>query len=112
MGNDFYRMISEFHSNASLARGCNASFIVLIPKKDNPVSLNDYRPISLVGCIYKVIAKLLPERLNRVLPSVISENQSAFLKGRNIADGVVVLNELLDYPIKKGETMLGFQGRF
>lgn len=92
-GDDFCRMVADFHINGTLARGCNASFLVLIPKKENPNDLNDYRPISLVGCMYKVISKLLAGRLSKVLGSIISENQTAFLKGRNILDGVVVLNE-------------------
>lgn len=72
LGNDFCRMVSEFHSDATFARGCNASFLVPILKNDNPIGLSDYRPISLVGCIYKVIEKLLAERLGKVLGLVIS----------------------------------------
>lgn len=60
-------MLADFHSNEKLAKGSNASFVVLIPKRDNPTCLNDYRPISLVGCIYKVLAKLLAGRLAKVM---------------------------------------------
>lgn len=76
---------------------------MLIPKKDNPVSLNDYKPISLVGCLYKVLAKLLAGRLSKVVDSMISGNQTAFLKGRNILDGVVIANEILDDAKKTGK---------
>lgn len=72
VGNDFFKMVEDFHRNASLVKGCNASFVVLVPKKENPTFLNDYRPISLVGCMYKVIAKLLAARLGKVMPSIIS----------------------------------------
>lgn len=102
VNDDFYRMVAEFHKNERLAKGCNASFLVLIPKRDNPVGLNDYRPISLVGCLYKVLAKLLAGRLSKVMESVISGNQTAIVKGRNIMDGVVVVNEILDYAKKRG----------
>lgn len=52
-------MVEDFHTIGRIVRRGNASFIVLIPKKENPVGLNEYRPISLVGCMYKVLAKLI-----------------------------------------------------
>lgn len=76
----FCRMVLEFHSSEKLARGSNTSFVVLIPKMENPVGLNDYRPISLVGCIYKVLAKLLAERMSKVMNSIISGSETTFLK--------------------------------
>lgn len=109
---DFCRMVSEFHSSEKIVRGCNASFLVLIPKKENPVGLNDYRPISLVGCIYKVLAKMLAERLGKVMHSIISNSQTTFLKGRIILDGVVVLNEVLDYAKKSGKLCMIFKVDF
>jgi len=68
-----------------------------VPKKENPSNLNDYRPISLVGYLYKVLSKLLANRLKRVLPGVIDQNQSAFLKGRGLLDSVLVANETIDF---------------
>lgn len=106
---DFCRMVADFRRKESLAIGCNASFLVLIPKKENPMALNDYMPISLVGCLYKVLAKLLAGRLSLVMDSVISENQTLFLKGRNIMDGIVVVNEILDCAKKKGKLCMLFK---
>jgi len=48
----------ELHEYRPISKGCNASFITLIPKTENPIRLHEYRPISLVGCIYKIIAKI------------------------------------------------------
>lgn len=95
-----------------MAKGSNTSFLVLIPKRDNPVGLNDYRPISLVECISKVLAKLLVERLSKVMSSIISKSQTTFLKGRNILDGVVVLNEVLDYARKRRKLCMIFKVDF
>jgi len=63
MQQDIMRFMVEFHRNGKLSRGINSTFIALIPKIDNPRKLNDYRPISLVGSIYKVLAKVLANRL-------------------------------------------------
>lgn len=54
---DIVAMMHDFHSCGKLPRGVNASFIALIRKVDNPQGLGEYRPISLIGCIYKIIAK-------------------------------------------------------
>lgn len=74
---------------------------MLIPKKDGPQSLNYYRPILLVGCLYKIISKTLASRLSKVLESVISNTQSSFWSGRHILDGVVILNEIVDETKKR-----------
>lgn len=81
---------------SKLVKGINSSFITLVPKKENPVGLADYRPISLVGSLYKILSKVLSSRLKAVLPQIISENQSAFLGGRNTLDGVLVANEVVE----------------
>lgn len=60
-------MIREFHENGKLARGCNASFIVLIPKKEGSCGINQMRPISLVGSLYKILTKVLANRLKSVV---------------------------------------------
>lgn len=86
----------EFYNNASFPKVVTATFIALIPKNDHPQSLSEYRPISLIGSMYKIVAKLLANRLKSVLAKVISATQSAFLPDRQILDGVVVVNELVD----------------
>ena len=67
MKTDFRKFVDEFHVHGSFPRGSNASFIALIPKTKHPQSFDDYRPISLIGCMYKVIAKLLANRLRQVI---------------------------------------------
>ena len=93
---DVMRFLMEFHKNGRLAKGINSTFIALIPKVDNPQRLNDFRPISLVGSMYKILAKVLANRLRSMIGSVVSDSRSAFVKGRQILDGILVANEIVD----------------
>ena len=70
---DILRFLDEFYANGIFPRGCNASFLALIPKVADPQFLNDYRPISLIGCMYKIVAKILAKRMKTVLPTIINE---------------------------------------
>ncbi|XP_057795400.1 uncharacterized protein LOC131011642 [Salvia miltiorrhiza] len=101
--------MNEFHANGMIHRGCNSSFIVLIPKKNESGSLEDYRPIYLINSLYKVIAKTLAGRMSTVLSTIISENQSAFLRGRFILDGVIVLNETIEEAKRSGKGRVFFK---
>ncbi|GKV13309.1 hypothetical protein SLEP1_g24337 [Rubroshorea leprosula] len=93
---NFMSFFKDFHRNGRLVSGLNSSFLTLIPKKLNTGNLKDYRPISLIGCMYKLLSKVLANRLKAVLPAIISETQSAFLGGRQLVDGVLVLNEVVE----------------
>ena len=90
----------EVHEYGKFERSLNATFISLIPKKTDAVNICDFRPISLVGCIYKLLAKVLANRLAQVLDGIISESQNSFLGGRKILDSVLIANECLDSRIK------------
>jgi hypothetical protein len=104
--------VSEFHRNGKLTKGINSTFIALIPKVASPQRLNDYWPISLVGCIYKVLAKILTNRLRAVVGSVVSESQYAFIKGKQILDGILVANEAVDEARRFNKETLLFKVDF
>lgn len=91
----------EFYDNGCLAKGINSSFITLLPKNENLGGVSDYRPISLIGSLYKILSKVLASRLKKVLPKIIGESQSAFIGGRNILDGILVSNEVVDWWKRK-----------
>jgi hypothetical protein len=93
---DIMWFVSEFHHSGKLTKGINSTFIALIPKVECPWKLNDFRPISLVGSLYKILAKLLVNRLKGVIGSVVSEAQSTFVKNRQILDGILIANEVVD----------------
>lgn len=93
-------MFDQFHGNEVFPREMLAYFVALIPKVLSPMALRDFRPISLLGSLYKILAKVLARRLAVVMNSIISSSQSAFLKGRHLVDGVLVVNEVVDHAIK------------
>jgi hypothetical protein len=67
-------VLRDFHDGGCFEKSLNASFILLIPKIPDAIALKDFRPISLVGGIYKIIAKVLANRLKTVLEKVISKS--------------------------------------
>ena len=73
----------------------NKAYIVLIPKVQGAEKIGEFRPISLSNSIYLIIAKVLANRLSAVLPTLISPFQSAFLPGRQMADSIVLAEEIV-----------------
>jgi hypothetical protein len=89
-GEELTKMVLKVLNGDELPTDINGTFIVLIPKVQNPVPLSQFRPISLCNVVYKIISKALANRLKKVLPDIISEEQSAFVPGRIITDNILV----------------------
>ena len=100
---EIVEMFREFHEKETFTRSLNTTFIVLIPKKCGAEDLRDFRPISLVISLYKLLAKVLANKLKRVVGKVVSKAQNAFVKGRQITNASLVANETIDYYQKKWE---------
>ena len=70
---DVLVVFEEFFQHCKFEKSLNATFIALIPKKNYASNISDFRPNSLVGCVYKILVKLLENRLRMVLDQLISE---------------------------------------
>ena len=96
--------IKEFFNTGELLKESNSTIISLIPKIPNPSAMNEFRPISCCNTVYKCISKLISNRLQAILPDLIGESQSAFIKGRKISDNVLLAQDLLrDYHKGSGQ---------
>jgi hypothetical protein len=100
VGEDLLEMVEDSRRNGKLCGGLNSTFLALIPKVNKPESFDDYRPISLCNLIYKVISKILANRINPFLSKCLSSEQLGFLKGRRIQDAIGSAHETL-HSIKK-----------
>ena len=93
VGEELTDEVLDAINKRKIPAGWNSTNIVLIPKVDSPEVISQYRPISLCNVIYKIISKMIANRLKRILPEVISPTQSAFVSGCPIRDNVVVAYE-------------------
>ncbi|GKC34188.1 RNA-directed DNA polymerase, eukaryota [Tanacetum coccineum] len=110
--NDVYDAVKYFFTYGVIPKGCNSSFIALIPKIPDANMVKDFRPISLIGSVYKIIAKILANHLVGVLGDIVNEVQYAFIADRQILDGPFILNEVLQWCKKKKKQSLIFKVDF
>ncbi|XP_071695239.1 uncharacterized protein [Rutidosis leptorrhynchoides] len=109
---DIVAAVNQTFNSGFKNKGSLSAFISLIPKVAKPVSIKDIRPISLIGSFYKVISKLLTSRLTRVMDKIISPVQSAFISGRQILDGPLILSEIIEWYKRKNRKLMIFKVDF
>lgn len=97
---DVSKAVLNFFSSGRLLKEVNRTYIVLLPKGEDTKNIKGFRPISLCNFIYKIISKILTNRLREVLPHIISDSQFAFIKGRSMIDAILLANDIINDVVK------------
>uniref|UniRef100_A0A8R7QRC4 Reverse transcriptase domain-containing protein n=1 Tax=Triticum urartu TaxID=4572 RepID=A0A8R7QRC4_TRIUA len=101
VGDEVVAEVLNVLNGGPMPEGWNDTCVVLIPKVKNPESMKDLRPISLCNVVYKLVSKVLANRLKQILPDIISPNQSAFVPGQLITDNILLAYECTHYMKNK-----------
>lgn len=98
LAHDFTVSIQSVFRYGFLPKGVNSTILALVPKKSDLMEMRDFRPIACCNVLYKVVSKIIANRLKLLLPRMITENQSAFVKGRLLMENVLLASKLVkDY---------------
>lgn len=98
MCGDVIAAVQEFFRNGRLLKDLNTTTIALIPKTPEACKLGEY---SCCNLVYKVISKIIANRLKPILQECISPNQADFLKGRSLGENVLLASELIRHHVKR-----------
>ena len=107
VGEEVIRTVLDFLNLGIVPPNFNETHVVLIPKCKEPKEIIDFRPISLCNVVYKIDSKAIANRMKKILPSIISDTQSAFLHGRLITDNVLVAFETMRHISQKKTGKIG-----
>nr|GEV44529.1 RNA-directed DNA polymerase, eukaryota [Tanacetum cinerariifolium] len=109
---DVEAAVSDFFNHFVMPKGANSSFITLILKVSNPIHIKDFCPISLIGMYYKIIAKILTNRLAKVVDKGVSPEQSVFISSRQILDEPLMLSKLVAWYKRRNHKLMMFKVDF
>lgn len=96
-------MFIELNNGGAHLDRLNYSFIILIPKRDSPESITEYRPIALLNNMLKIFSKVLASCLSSFLQKIIGDTLTSFIAGCNNIDGVTIAQEVVYQCRKSGE---------
>ena len=92
---EIWDLVEDSRKSKSVLRALNSTFLTLIPKESGTEDPGKIRPISLCNAIYKIISKVIANRLKPLLPIIISPYQAGFVEGRKILDGIILVHETI-----------------
>jgi hypothetical protein len=107
VGPNLLELVEDSRLHGRIIGTLNSTFLTLIPKENNPSTFGDYRPISLCNLCYKLITKIIANRLKPILSRALSEEQLGFLKGCQILDAIGTTHECLhNIKMKKSKALI------
>ncbi|KAJ9536709.1 hypothetical protein OSB04_un000094 [Centaurea solstitialis] len=110
IGNDLVVVVHNFFYNGRLLKEINHTLLCFIPKVPNATRVADFRPISCCSVLYKIISKVIADRMKPYLAQLVGPMQSAFIPGRRIADNIMMAHELVaGYQRQTGQPRCAFK---
>jgi hypothetical protein len=106
---DLMALFREFHTGDLPLYSLNFGMIILLPKCREAAKIQQYRPICLLNVSFKIFTKVATNRVTQIVQKVISPSQTAFLSGRNIMEGVIVLHETIHEMHRKKQNGIIFK---
>jgi hypothetical protein len=100
---DLHKMVLKSQKCHKIGGSTNSTFLALIPKEKGASSFDRFHPISLCNIGYKIITKVITNRLKGMLPTIIPKNQGGFIKGRHITDNIILVQEAIHSSMQQGE---------
>eukprot|EP00253_Pinus_taeda_P011270 PITA_11270 len=93
--NDIWEIVEDSRRSKTILKSLNSTFIALVPKVEEANTPENFRPIALCNVIYKIISKVIANRLKMILPGIISQEQSGYVEGRQILDNILLAQEMI-----------------
>ena len=103
---DLWLLINRILERGSIGKEFNKSLIILLPKGSNPRKVRDFRPISLLGGVYKIVAKVLANRIRLLIPKLVHPNQAGFVHGHSLAESCLSVWAGVEESHKQGDFIL------
>lgn len=104
---EVWEIVEESRRTRRILKAFNATFLTLIPKDQGANTPDKFRPISLYNVILKIITKVIANRLKPLLPTLVSSEQTRFVEGRQILDGIILAHEMI-HSLKKTKSLVCF----
>eukprot|EP00253_Pinus_taeda_P022158 PITA_22158 len=93
--NNIWEIVEDSRRSKTILKSLNSTFIALVPKVEEANTPEKFRPIALCNVIYKIISKVIANRLKIILPGIISQEQSGYVEGRQILDNILLAQEMI-----------------
>ena len=100
---DLLKMVQKSQNSQKIGGSTNSAFLALIPKEKGAINFSRFHPISLCNTGYKLITKVIANRLKPILPKIIPENQGGFIQGRKIVDNYTLVQEAIHSSLHRKE---------